>query len=64
MLGVCSDVNISITMEDYLKYYKNEWSWCSSWQYQNSGYATLYNMPGVGVAAAAHYVAPGEQEEN
>jgi hypothetical protein len=63
MLGVCSDVNISITMEDYLKYYKNEWSWCSSWQYSNSGYATLYNTPGVGVAAAAHYVSPSEEQE-
>jgi len=58
MLGICFDVNVSISMEDYLKYYKNEWNWCSQWQFSNSGYVTLYNMSGVGSADIAKYQSP------
>jgi len=50
MLGVSSDETVYISMEDYLKYYKNEWDWQASWSLSNSGYATLYNTPGVGKA--------------
>ena len=48
MLGVTTAVEVYISMEDYLKYYKNEWIWCASWKLSNTPYATLYNTPGVG----------------
>ena len=63
MLEVSSDQFVQISMEDYLKYYKNEWNWCTSWKFHNSGYATLYNVPGVGVADAAKYKPPTNEEE-
>jgi len=50
MLGVSADTEVYISMEDYLKYYKNEWSWQASWQVSNKPYATLYNVAGIGNA--------------
>ena len=50
MLEICLEENIEIDMEEYLKYYKNEWSWSASWKSSNTGYATLYNVAGVGAA--------------
>ena len=50
MLGVSEDEQIYISMQDYLKYYKNEWDWQSSWEMSNRPYATLYNVAGVGNA--------------
>jgi len=42
MLEVSIDENISISMEDYLKYYKNKWEWCNYWSSQNTAYLTHY----------------------
>ncbi len=48
MLGVTPASEVNISMEDYLKYYKNEWDWCASWKASNNSYVTLYNVAGVG----------------
>jgi len=50
MLEIASEEEVSITMEEYLKYYKNEWEWQSTWHLSNAPYATLYNVAGVGNA--------------
>ena len=62
MLEVSTDMFVEISMEDYLKYYKNEWNWCTSWKFHNSGYATLYNVTGVGAADVAKYKSPSNEE--
>ena len=52
MLGISRDEEIQISMQDYLKYYKNEWDWADNWKMSNSGYATLYNTVGtVGIGS-------------
>jgi hypothetical protein len=48
ILEVSNDGNVSITMEEYLKYYKNEWEWSRMWKNDFLPYATLYNVAGVG----------------
>ena len=48
MLEISTDLTISITMEEYLKSYKNEWEWSRSWKTSYAPYATLYNVAGVG----------------
>ena len=53
MLEVASEKTIEITMEEYLKYYENKWEWHQSWKMANDGYATLYNVAGVGNAGNA-----------
>jgi hypothetical protein len=42
MLEVSVDEYISISMEDYLKYYKDKWEWHTHWTSQNSGYLMHY----------------------
>ena len=42
MLSVSKDDDVNISMEDYLKYYKNEWNWCVSWSSQNTGFLMHY----------------------
>jgi Sec7-like guanine-nucleotide exchange factor len=42
MLEISSEEEVSITMEEYLKYYKNEWEWQSSWQLSNAFYSQAY----------------------
>ena len=48
MLEITTEEAVSITMEEYLKYYKNEWAWSRSWSISNAPYATLYSVAGVG----------------
>ena len=48
MLEVASEDTVTLSMEEFLKYYKNEWEWQRSWSLRNDGYATLYNVAGVG----------------
>ena len=48
MLQITNSPFVSISMKEYLEYYKNEWDWSRSWHIENSGYATLYNVAGVG----------------
>lgn len=42
MLEISTEEDVSITMEEYLKYYKNEWEWQSSWQLSNALYSKAY----------------------
>ena len=42
MLGVTSDMDVQITMTDYLMYYKNNWSWRSGWHLSNKSYMDAY----------------------
>lgn len=42
MLGVTDDAVVQITMDDYLKYYKNQWSWHSGWSLSNKAYVDTY----------------------
>ena len=44
MLGVTVDFDIQITMEDYLKYYKNKWSWHQGWSLSNKAYVDNYYL--------------------
>ena len=50
MLEVATEKTLEITMEEFRKYYQNQWSWHQSWKMANDGYATLYNVAGVGNA--------------
>lgn len=38
MLEISIDKDIFITMQDYLKYYKNEWGWHQDWKFSNAGF--------------------------
>lgn len=57
MLEVSEDVEVNIDSEEYKRYYMNEWEWKKTWgltHFRNikagaAAYATLYNIPGVGV---------------
>ena len=42
MLGVTDSATIDITMEDYQKYYKNNWSWHGHWHLSNKMYVDAY----------------------
>ena len=42
MLEISSEEEVSITMEEYLKYYKNEWEWKQTWQLSNAFYSQAY----------------------
>ena len=42
MLGVTEQVDVEITMDDYLKYYKNNWSWHQGWNLSNKGYVDYF----------------------
>jgi hypothetical protein len=44
MLSICSDTSVQITMEDYQKYYKNNWAWVHSWALSNKMYVDAYHM--------------------
>lgn len=46
MLEISSDEEVDVKMEEYLKYYKNEWNWQEGWKSTYSGYAAFYNSPG------------------
>ena len=48
MLEVSTESDVYVTMEEYLRYYKNEWAWSRSWSVSNAPYATLYNVAGIG----------------
>ena len=50
ILEISTEDIIPISMEEYLKYYKNEWSWSKSWTTNNAPYATLYNVSGMGTS--------------
>ena len=43
MLSITSDTSIQITMEDYLKYYKNNWSWVHGWSLSNKMYVDAFH---------------------
>lgn len=50
MLEVANEKTLEITTEEYRKYYQNKWDWHQSWKVANDGYATLYNVSGMGNA--------------
>jgi hypothetical protein len=43
MLSVTSDMDIQISQEDYLKYYKNNWSWRVGWHMSNQMYVDAFH---------------------
>jgi hypothetical protein len=43
MLSVTSDMDIQISQEDYLKYYKNNWSWRIGWSMSNAMYMDAFH---------------------
>jgi len=42
MLGVTGQESVDITMDDYQKYYKNNWSWHGHWHLSNKMYFDAY----------------------
>jgi Sec7-like guanine-nucleotide exchange factor len=42
MLEISTEEDVHITMEEYLKYYKNEWEWQATWQLSNAFYSQAY----------------------
>ena len=42
MLGVTEQESVDISMEDYQKYYKNNWSWHGHWHLSNKMYVDAY----------------------
>ena len=42
MLEISTEEDVFISMEEYLKYYKNEWEWQTSWKLSNAFYSQAY----------------------